>query len=67
MECSDTKYSNKGECEQRKADCEAKKKETIMGCEKARNLCFKSCGAPTAPPIGNADWPRQLGERIDLT
>jgi hypothetical protein len=45
MECGDTKYSNKAECELRKAECEAKKKVTIIGCEKLKSLCFGSSGA----------------------
>jgi hypothetical protein len=43
IECLNSDQSNKAGCV-RKEECEAKKKETIMACEKYKSICFKSCG-----------------------
>jgi hypothetical protein len=48
MECSGSAI----DCSRNdKTECEAKKKEAMAECDKYKSLCFKSCGARSAPPV----------------
>ncbi len=50
LKCDDSTQSNKAACENKIALCEAKKKESVTGCEQIKALCFKSCKVRSAPP-----------------